>query len=487
MRSSHTVIANVIILFFRQLATWGLSTAIIVLLPRYLGDEGLGQLTFATSFNSLFASLVLLGVPTYLVKEIARDRAKLGSHFFNALAMRVPLSAVAFMIVFVSINLMGYSTQTKSVIYVACLTMAVFCLNNTASSILQGIEKMGWLSFAEVAATLVSTVAGVLVLVGGHGVVTYALVVLLGASVNLSINLAYFIIRFKIKPQIDFGVWRTLVLGGLPFLLTSVLSTVYQSTDATMLRFATSEAIVGWYGAALQLLGSLNFIPMLVATAVLPALSRLHASGPAGMAVAARKSLAMIAAISLPMAVGTVLVSDKIIAFLGFPEPFHNSAPLLAILSTALPLTGMLIIASTVVIAADKQRQWAILTAVGVGLNIVLNLVGIPVAQGLFGNAAIGTAGATVAAETVVLVLALRLLPKGILDESVFRVFAKSSAGSAVMGLIVWWARGLDLVMIVAIGVLVYGIFSIVTRLVEGEDLMILRDVVLRRRLAIAQ
>ena len=485
MRDSHTVVANVIVLFVKQLATWGLTTVLFLFAPRYLGDEGFGQITFASSFTGLFVVLILLGVPTYLVKEVARDRTQLGAFFFNSLMMRIPLSAMVFLIVFLSVNLMGYSPQTQMVVYLGCVTTILLCINDTASSLLQGIENMAWLSVAEVVGKLVVTGAGIFVLINGQGVVIYALVLLIGMSINLAINLSYFFVRIRVKPELDLAVWRSLLVGGLPFLLTSIMATLYQRMDATILRFLTTEAVVGWYGAAAQLLGSLNFVPILVATAVLPALSRMHAANPRRLTMAARKSLSMIIAVSLPMMVGTVLLSDKIIEFLRFPEAFQNSVPLLAILAIDLPLTGTLVVIGTVVIAQDKQRQWAILTAVSVAVNLVMNLIGIPLAQELYGNGAIGAAAASVVSEAFQMLLAVRMLPGGILDRSVLQVFAKSVVASVLMGIVVWYTRGLEILVVVTLGIVVYCLVSLITKSIENEDLMLVRDVILKRRMAV--
>ena len=171
MRDSHIVVGNVMVLLAKQLATWSLTGVLILFLPRYLGDEGLGQITFATSFTGMFGWLILLGVPTYLVKEVARDRSKISSYLFNSLIMRVILSVLVFFVIVVSINATGYSGQARTVVYIGALTTIALCLNNTTASVLQGMENMRWQSVAEISGKVVITAIGLLVLVNGHGVI----------------------------------------------------------------------------------------------------------------------------------------------------------------------------------------------------------------------------------------------------------------------------------------------------------------------------
>ncbi len=484
MGNSQTVIANVIVLLVKQIVTWSLTAVLILFLPRYLGDEGLGQVTFASSFTGVFVPLIVLGVPTYLVKEVARDKDKIGIYFVNSLVMRIPLSAAVFVIVWLSVNIMGYSAQMKTVVYLGCLTTIAMCLNDTASSILQGIENMRWITVADIAGKLVTTGVGILVLINGYGVEAYALVLLSGAMVALAINMSFFFIRRSIRLELDFKVWRTLLVGGFPFLITSVLLTVYQRGDTTILRLMTNDAVVGWYGAATQLFGTLNFVPILVGTAILPALSRMYSSNPNQMTIAAKRSISITVLVSLPMAGGTMLISDKIIQFLHFPEAFSNSVPLLSILSGSVPITGTLVIIGTVLMAADRQRELAKITAIGFALNTLLNVVGIPMAQSRYGNGAIGSAVAWVAAELLILIVAIRLLPAGVLDRSVITVLLKSLAGTGVMALVIIAIYGVDLPIVIAAGAAAYGVFSLLVKSVKIGELILVKDVVLKRRLA---
>ncbi|MBI4317970.1 MAG: flippase [Chloroflexi bacterium] len=485
MKDARTVVANVIVLFVKQLATWSFTGVLILYLPRYLGDEGLGQITFADSFSGMFIWLLLLGVPTYLVKEVARDRERISSYLFNSLVMRMPLAAVVFLIVFLSVNVLGYSSQTKTVVYIGALITIVQSLNHVAGAVLQGIENMRWQAVADVVGKAVVSGAGIFVLINGHGVVAYASVLLLGTIVSLAINLSFFLVRIKVRPELDLRVWRILLVGGFPFLLTSVISTVYLNVDVTMLRLMTSEAVVGWYGAASQLFNTLNFASLLLSVALLPALSRLHKSAPSRMISASKRGFHFCIVLSLPMSVGTVLISDKIISALKYPEVFANSVPLLAILSASLPISSTLVVLGTMMAAADKQQQWAKTTAAGVVLNIVLNLLLIPVTHNLYGNGGIGAALASFVAETAIMIVGARVLPWNVFDRSLLEVFVKSLAGAGLMGLAVWSVHSIDVLVIIFVGALFYGAFSLLVRSIGVEDLALVRDVIMRRQLAV--
>ena len=63
--------------------------------------------------------------------------------------------------------------------------------------------------------------------------------------------------------------------------------------------------MVGWYGAANQLYGTLNFVPLVIITALLPALTRFHIEDKATMRVAVEKGMLAVLMTGVPLAAGS--------------------------------------------------------------------------------------------------------------------------------------------------------------------------------------
>ena len=70
---SEIIVRNSVILMGRRLLLWVFTGILALVLPRYLGDVGLGQLAFAESFAALFTTVMSLGMNHYIIKEVARD------------------------------------------------------------------------------------------------------------------------------------------------------------------------------------------------------------------------------------------------------------------------------------------------------------------------------------------------------------------------------------------------------------------------------
>ncbi|HEU5090560.1 MAG TPA: oligosaccharide flippase family protein, partial [Roseiflexaceae bacterium] len=71
--SGNRVIKNTSVLLVSQIITWGLTTALTLFLPRYIGPEGNGVLAIASSVWAITAVLISFGMDIYLMKMIARE------------------------------------------------------------------------------------------------------------------------------------------------------------------------------------------------------------------------------------------------------------------------------------------------------------------------------------------------------------------------------------------------------------------------------
>ena len=166
---------------------------------------------------------------------------------------------------------------------IASLTLIVMGLDAAQIAALQGLENMRRIAMAEVAGKATLLALGITVLETGHGVVAYALAMLCGALVGFLVNFSYLARRHLRRPALSRAAARYLIVGGLPFLMTGAIIQFYTWSDTLTLRFLTRDAVVGWYGAANQLYATMNFVPLVIVTALLPALTRFHAQDKATM------------------------------------------------------------------------------------------------------------------------------------------------------------------------------------------------------------
>ncbi|MGH2491104.1 MAG: polysaccharide biosynthesis C-terminal domain-containing protein, partial [Candidatus Limnocylindria bacterium] len=230
-------------------------------------------------------------------------------------------------------------------------------------------------------------------------------------------------------------------------------------------------AVVGWYAAAYRIVTIPAFVPAIVMTVVFPALSA-SSSDAAAFGRLGRRALHGVVVVSVPMALGIMVVADGLIRALGYPASFANSVLPMQILALHIPLAAIDTLIGTVLNASDRQRQWAMTGVAAAVLNPALNMIAIPLTQSALGNGAIGAAVITLATETFMLVAGLRLLPRGIIDTTTTARLARGVAAALVMAAMVWPLRDLPLFVPIGAGVLAYAASCLVLGAVSLGELV---------------
>lgn len=455
------LIDNVGVLLLRQLTTWALTLMLLRFLPELLGAEGLGKITFAASLIAMLMVVTNLGTGTYITKRISIRDEGWSDLFWNTCLIRLVLGGAVLAVGVRVLAELDLDSTTRGVLYFTGLTVVVAALGKAAEATIQGLENMRWLSLSEVANKATTVLLGIGLLQMGFGVVTFAGVVLLGYTVSLAV-MVFALARSGLqKPRLNPRiVWDT-VIGGMPFLMATAVLQLYLWCDVTLLTVLTHDEVVGWYGAALQIYTTLNFLPLIFATALLPPLSQLFARGDrSALLDLARNSLALIFLVSLPMAVGLAILADSAIGALGYPDEFHPSVIVLRILCANLPLTGLLMLLSTTVTSMDRQADWVRLMSVALVANLVLDVVLILATQSLFGNGGIGAASAFFFGELIQIGLSLRIMPAGLFDSRLMVQFGRSAVATAFMATAVIAARIVydpNIALLALLGAAVYG------------------------------
>jgi len=90
----------------------------------------------------LFAVFSDWGYNTLLIREVARDKSQASKYLNNVLCMRALISFVIFAIIVITINLIGYPTDTKNVVYLFGIYTLVVSFSAIFKVTFRAFEKM---------------------------------------------------------------------------------------------------------------------------------------------------------------------------------------------------------------------------------------------------------------------------------------------------------------------------------------------------------
>ena len=471
-----------------QVITWVLSWFLLVLLPRYLGDSGFGKLFFAVSYCGLFGTLVNLGVNTFLVREVAvlhpspdisleenaRRRTGLQALLSNVLTMKLVLATVVFLLQSALIYCLPYDPLIRQAVVIIGFGSCLGAISQTLGGAFQGLERMLAPNLAQIAEKMIVTGGCALLLWMGAGLLPICWVYSAAAVVSFGMQLGLLLRCEPFGLAWDRALLRRIFVGGFPFLIWVIFGEIYLRIDVLMLSLMTSDAVVGWYGAATRLYGTLLFIPNILSMAVFPAMMRLGGGGVIDEAVFARSServLNLLLFTTIPVSAGAIIIARPLVRLLYGDGPFQHAAANLEVLGFSALLVCVDMVLGTVLIARGKERPWAGIAIAAAVFNPLLNLWAIPLTTRLYGNGGIGASAATALTELLMMAGALWLMPSGIFSRRNLVVGLKGCLlGAAMVLLLRAWGEQ-NLVLLILAGAVFYLPLALLIGVLPREDL----------------
>ena len=473
---------NVLVTLATQFISWGLTFAVMLYLPRYVGDTGLGKLAFAASFVLLFGVFVPLGTSTVLVQQIARDRAQAGGLLTAALLLRLPLGLLMGALAVGLASLLHYSPLVQLLVTLATAGMIVGALNDALASALQGQENMTRQSAAVLVEKFLFSGLTIALVLARAPLWTLAAVALFTGTVSLAVNATAFRAMLPTLRLPTVGEMRALAVAGMPFMGWVVFRTLYSQTDPVILRLVTNDATVGWYAAATRLVGTSLFLPAAITTALLPTLSRLHHEDEAAFRLLVRRMLGLVMLCGIPLALVLMLVPDRLIALLHYPAGFAHSVPVLRVGGLSVLLYYAAMVLGTVVIASDGQHKMMRASMIATVVSIPACFAGAYLGHIYWKNGAIGAAVSDVAVELYLVYSYLRMLPARTFIGENLVFLGRCTAAALPMALFLeLMSRSGSGLWIIIPCVVIYGVMCLLLRCVSAQDLAMARQIMAKR------
>lgn len=411
-----SVAQNMSVMFAAQVVTWGSSFLLLYFLPRYLGPEDFGRLYLALSIKMMLGLFIDFGGNYLIPKEAARSQKKGESILSSYILFRIVLWIFSIGLIFLLSNVLGYSKHVHLLILILVIAKLWEGGSTAFNAYFEGIEKMEYPSIGKVVEKLFVAVFAIGALLLGADSIGVAIVMTVGALLNLIVIYAYSkrVVRvsYTFNPQVF-----TLFRAGLPFFLFSLFSVIYYRIDAVMLAAFTNEQVTGWYGGAFRFFDIVMVLPLLYKTAIFPVFSKLWDNTKGVLESTVGESIRLMLLLGFPAATLIYIFAEPIIHFFMGINAYEPSILILQIFALSIPFIYIdIILGSALMGAANKQKAWAVTGLIAIFINISANYLLIPYTQQAFSNGGTGAAAATLITEIFVMLSALYLLPRGYLQ-----------------------------------------------------------------------
>jgi O-antigen/teichoic acid export membrane protein len=383
-----------------------------VYLARVLAAEAFGCLSFAASVVFYLINFVDLGLSTYGIREIARDKSRLEEFVSNIVSFRFLIAAALFAL-FAFLVFLSDNSMLLKVLMAGCgLWLFTSALNTEWA--FQGMEKMHMVFISFLTTGMLQFSLACIFIKSPADVLKFPLITFFGAAPIIIIYLK----RLGFRPELlkpDLKSMRAHLASSLVIWSISVFVQIYNGADIIILGVLRSPAEVGYFSIARRAVGGIAFLMTFLACATLPRLSFTFHNDMEQFENATRRFLHLAVSIIILVFLPLIFFAKGLIAFAVGPEYLASVAPF-QVLIAGLVLVFFNLPFSTGLIAAGLEREVLKQAFASAILNVVSNFLLI----GKYGM--MGAAVSFLMAELLALVWILTLYRKKIGTRAILEI-----------------------------------------------------------------
>jgi len=265
--------------FFSNIFQKGIGFISLYFVAHYMGPKALGIIAYATAYIGMFATFADLGFGTAHVKKISEGK-DLGKCIGTFLSVKVSLTVLMAVMVFLSIHLFQEKSLNKEELTVLYIVLAYTILTNFSTVIISTFTSRRETAKEKLPAVIqkIINVSGrVFVAVMGFGVVYLAVVDFISAIVLLVILILLFRAYPISKP--DFGYLKSYTSFAIPIMFIGFLTSIALNIDKVIIKHFWDVTNVGYYSAAQSISSLLTFVWSASMMLTFSKLSSLHSEG----------------------------------------------------------------------------------------------------------------------------------------------------------------------------------------------------------------
>jgi len=384
------MLGNTAWLLASRILQMGISMLVGIWVARYLGPQNFGLLNYAIAFCGLFTPLVKLGLDEIVIRDLVQDpQAKneiLGSTFILKL-----FSGIA--VFLLSIGLISLTNKGDNVTFwlVAILASRGILISfDTIDFWFRSQIQSKYTVIAQNTAFLLTTTLKASLIQIGASLSAFAGVIWLQSFLSSVGMIIGYVLNGNYLTAWNWSFTRAkyLLQQSWPLILSGLAISVYMKVDILMLGEMAGKDAVGVYSAAVKLSEACYFIPTAFVSSAFPAIMAAKKVSETAYYRKLQKLFNFLNLLAYFISIPITIVSGKLILIL-YGEDYRMAGIILSIHIWASVFVFMGLVQSPWNIAEGLTKLYLKRTIVGAIINVVLNLLLIPVYSGI--GAAIAT------------------------------------------------------------------------------------------------
>jgi O-antigen/teichoic acid export membrane protein len=300
----------------------------------------------------------------------------------------------------------------------------------------------------------------------GAGLLPFAIAFSLIALLTASLQSALAFRHASIDLSGGRALTRKLIKLSIPVGLFGLAVTAYNRLDLLLVFGIAGSRDAGFYSAVYRIVDQAGFVPGTFAVTITPILAMSYRTDLERVRRLLQAAADHVSVVSFGGLGFAIVAGAPLLAALYGPE-FAQAAPAFALLMGNYVIICFATVFGTMVVTLNLQRKLVPYALITVAFNLSLNLIVIP----LFGY--IGAAAVSVATETLILLLTVRLLQPHLHLRPRLDRIARVAVAAVVMSVCVWLLRqaGAGLAALMLSSLAIYLPLLFILRAVQIDDL----------------
>ena len=363
-----------------------ISLIVGILTARYLGPSNYGTLNYTASFVTFFTAIVTLGMEGVVIKKLIERPDEEGRYLGGCIALRFICSVLTIVILPVLIYVLNPSEPIKVVLVLLQSLQLAFKSVQILDSWFQRHLKSRFVSVGKMIACLIVSAYKVFLLMTSKDIIWFAFS---NSLTDLVISILLYVFysresKQKLLPDISKG--REVLAESYHFVISGLMVSIYSQMDKIMIGQMLSDTDVGLYTTAVTICGMWIFIPLAIINSYRPLILEHKKNGQEKLYLLRLKQLySVIIWLCLGISFLIFIFSGFIIRIL-YGEAYIGS---IGVLRTAIWFETFSVIGTARgiwILAENMNKYVKYYLMIGAGVNLILNLVMIPV-MGITGAA----------------------------------------------------------------------------------------------------
>ncbi len=405
---------------------------------RILLADGMGKVTFATSFVAYFGMIAKLGIPTYGVRACAKvrdDREQLSRVSHELLIINLGMSVLAYL--GLAVSMIAVPRVQSDWTLFAVISVTIFLDAIGMEWLYRGLEQYTYITVRSLIFKFIALGATFLLVHHPEDVVVYGGITILASSASNILNFVNVHKYISLKPVGGYSFrrhWKAVAV----FFAMACATTIYTNLDAVMLGFMKTDADVGYYNAAIKIKTVLLSLVTALGTVLLPRLSYYLENGEEKeFNRITGKALQFVILLASPLSVYFILYAKESILLLSGAAYLEAVTPMRIIMPTVILIGITNVLGIQILVPMGKEKTVLYSEIAGAVVDVILNALLIP------GYGPAGAAVGTLVAEIAVLAVQYSALRDRVRDQFLKIRWLRIGIGLAAAAAACIWVKWL--------------------------------------------